>query len=61
MERRTKLGLLILFALLLLGLGLYLIFQPFINERFGAAPAAPNQAAPYIPPSLPVIPTEGTS
>ncbi len=61
MERRTKLGLLILFALLLLGLGLYLIFQPFISERFGSAPAAPNQAVPYIPPSLPVIPTEGTT
>lgn len=60
MERRTKFGLLLLFALLLLLLGGYLLFQPFIADRFGAAPAAPENTAPYIAPTLPVIQTSGT-
>jgi hypothetical protein len=63
MSRRTKILLLILVSFLLLLLGLYLLFQPFLPNSIGGgrAPAAPTPTAPYIPPSLPVIPTTGTS
>ncbi len=49
MEKRTKLFLLILAGLLLLAVGLYFLFSPFLTSREQtASPAAPEAATPLV-------------
>lgn len=50
MQKRTKLALVILIALLLLGFGLYLLLGPYVRERKSAQPPQlPNAVQPFVP------------
>ncbi|MDQ7814572.1 MAG: hypothetical protein RDU25_02090 [Patescibacteria group bacterium] len=62
MEKRTKLGLLLLIALLLLGLGLYLLLSPFFKKQPAQEqlPTTPSTLQPSSNlPSTPSQPTNG--
>jgi len=61
MEKRTKLAILIIIALLLLGLGLYLLITPFLQQQQAAEPLpGTNALQPAVTlPSTPSQPANG--